>query len=79
MRYDYQIYSILEAVAALDQQVVIHLVPTLTQSLKNSERKWGLGRNSAQKEAYSKLLSQLGQVGRDETQRLEKDHVESIL
>ena len=49
MRYDYQLYSILEAVAALDQQVVIHLVPALTQSLKNSERKWGLGRNSAQR------------------------------
>lgn len=79
MRYDYQLYSILEAVAALDQQVVIHLVPALTQSLKDSERKWGLGRNSAQREAYSKLLSQLGQVGQDEIQRLENDHVESIL
>ena len=49
MRYDYQIYSILEAVAAMDPQVVIHLVPALTQSLKNSEQKWGLGRNTAQR------------------------------
>lgn len=49
MRYDYQIYSILETVAALDQQVVIHLLSTLTQSLKDSERKWGLGRNIAQR------------------------------
>ena len=31
------------------------------------------------REAYSKLLSQLGQVGQDEIQRLENDHVESIL
>ncbi|KAB0355789.1 hypothetical protein FD755_021730 [Muntiacus reevesi] len=79
MGYDYQIYSILEAVAALDPQVVIHLVPALTQALKNSERKWGLGRNTAQREAYSKLLSQLGQVGQDEIQNLQNDHVESIL
>ncbi|XP_030883799.1 protein MMS22-like [Leptonychotes weddellii] len=74
MRYDYQIYGILEIVAALDQQVVIDLLSTLTQSLKDSERKWGLGRNTAQREAYSKLLSHLGQVGQDEMQRLESDN-----
>ncbi|XP_032714063.1 protein MMS22-like [Lontra canadensis] len=74
MRYDYQIYGILETVAALDQQVVINLLSTLTQSLKDSERKWGLGRNIAQREAYSKLLSHLGQVGQDEMQRLESDN-----
>uniref|UniRef100_A0A8D1WLY8 Protein MMS22-like n=1 Tax=Sus scrofa TaxID=9823 RepID=A0A8D1WLY8_PIG len=79
MRYNYQIYSILETVAALDQQVVINLISTLTQSLKSSERKWGLGRNIAQREAYSKLLSHLGQVGQDEIQRLENDNTESIL
>uniref|UniRef100_A0A667GNI1 Protein MMS22-like n=1 Tax=Lynx canadensis TaxID=61383 RepID=A0A667GNI1_LYNCA len=73
-RYDNQIYGILETVAALDQQVVIHLLSTLTQSLKDSERKWGLGRNIAQREAYSKLLSHLGQVGQDEMQRLESDN-----
>ncbi|XP_045246236.2 protein MMS22-like isoform X3 [Macaca fascicularis] len=74
MRYYYQVYSILETVATLDQQVVIHLISTLTQSLKDSEQKWGLGRNIAQREAYSKLLSHLGQVGRDEMQRLENDN-----
>ncbi|VFV20672.1 uncharacterized protein LYPA_23C009592 [Lynx pardinus] len=73
-RYDNQIYGILETVAALDQQVVVHLLSTLTQSLKDSERKWGLGRNIAQREAYSKLLSHLGQVGQDEMQRLESDN-----
>ncbi|XP_011922347.1 PREDICTED: protein MMS22-like isoform X2 [Cercocebus atys] len=74
MRYYYQVYSILETVATLDQQVVIHLISTLTQSLKDSEQKWGLGRNIAQREAYSKLLSHLGQVGQDEMQRLENDN-----
>lgn len=74
MRYDYQVYSILEKVTTLNQQVVIHLISTLTQSLKDSERKWGLGRNIAQREAYSKLLSHLGQMGQDEMQRLENDN-----
>ncbi|XP_055115318.2 protein MMS22-like isoform X3 [Symphalangus syndactylus] len=74
MRYYYQVYSILETVATLDQQVVIHLISTLTQSLKDSEQKWGLGRNIAQREAYSKLLSHLGQMGQDEMQRLEDDN-----
>ncbi|XP_040839735.1 protein MMS22-like [Ochotona curzoniae] len=74
MKYDYQVYNILETVATLNQQIVIHLISTLTQSLKDSERKWGLGRNSAQREAYSKLLSHLGQMGQDEIQRLENDN-----
>uniref|UniRef100_A0A8C4LAY6 Protein MMS22-like n=1 Tax=Equus asinus asinus TaxID=83772 RepID=A0A8C4LAY6_EQUAS len=73
-RYSYQIYNILETVAALDRQLVVHLISTLTQSLKDSERKWGLGRNIAQREAYSKLLSHLGQDGQDEMQRLENDN-----
>ncbi|XP_021077764.1 protein MMS22-like isoform X2 [Mus pahari] len=73
MQYSYQVYSILETVATLNQHVVIQLIPTLTQSLKDSELKWGLGRNIAQREAYSKLLSRLGQVGQGEKQRLESD------
>lgn len=52
MRYSNQIYSILETVAALDQQVVIHLIPALTQSLKDSEQKYGIGRNMAQRYAW---------------------------
>ncbi|XP_054424843.1 protein MMS22-like isoform X1 [Pteronotus mesoamericanus] len=74
MMYANQTYSILESVAAVDQQVVIHLIPTLTQSLKDSEQKWGLGRNIAHRKAYSKLLSHLGQVGQDEMKRLENDN-----
>lgn len=73
MQYSYQVYSILETVATLNQHIVIHLIPTLTQSLEDSERKWGLGKNIAQREAYSKLLSHLGQVGQDEKQRLGTD------
>ena len=73
VQYSYQVYSILEVVAALSGHIVVHLVPTLTQSLKDSELKWGYGRNIAQREAYSKLLSHLGQVGQEEKQSLESD------
>ena len=45
MSYTSQTYSILETVAVLDQQVVLHLVPALTQALRDAEQKWGLGRN----------------------------------
>ncbi|XP_012877806.1 PREDICTED: protein MMS22-like [Dipodomys ordii] len=74
MTYSYQVYSILETAATLNQKIVIHLIPALTHSLKDSELKWGLGRNIAQREAYSKLLSHLGQVGQDEKQRLESEN-----
>lgn len=60
MRYDYQIYGILETVASLDQQVVINLLSTLTQSLKDSERKWGFGRNIAQRYVWIIWLHFLG-------------------
>ncbi|XP_010635668.1 protein MMS22-like isoform X2 [Fukomys damarensis] len=73
IRYSYQVYSILETVTVLNQQVVIHLITTLTQSLKDSELKWGLGKNIEQRETYRKLLSHLGQVGQHEIQRLESD------
>ncbi|KAK7812764.1 hypothetical protein U0070_013826 [Myodes glareolus] len=49
VQYSYQVYSILEVVAALSGHIVVHLVPTLTQSLKDSELKWGYGRNIAQR------------------------------
>uniref|UniRef100_A0A8D0HB23 Protein MMS22-like n=1 Tax=Sphenodon punctatus TaxID=8508 RepID=A0A8D0HB23_SPHPU len=47
--YDLQVYSILELVAVLGQPLVISLIPTITQSLKDSEHKQGLGRNTAQR------------------------------
>ncbi|KFZ59479.1 Protein MMS22-like, partial [Antrostomus carolinensis] len=45
--YDHRVFSILETVAVLDQTLVTSLIPTITQSLKDSEQKQGLGRNAA--------------------------------
>ncbi|NXX92775.1 MMS22 protein, partial [Centropus bengalensis] len=47
--YDHRVCSILETVAVLDQPLVTSLIPTITQSLKDSEHKQGLGRNAAQR------------------------------
>ncbi|KFR17631.1 Protein MMS22-like, partial [Opisthocomus hoazin] len=47
--YDHRVFSILETVAVLDQTLVTSLIPTITQSLKDSEHKQGLGRNAAQR------------------------------
>ncbi|CAM5131976.1 unnamed protein product [Natator depressus] len=71
--YDHQIYSILEVVAVLDQHLVISLIPTITQSLKDSEHKQGLGRNIAQREAYKRLLSHLTAAGQNEILKLENE------
>ncbi|XP_072498988.1 protein MMS22-like isoform X3 [Notamacropus eugenii] len=73
MIYEQQVYNILEIVAELDQQIVTSLIPTLTQCLKDSELKQGLGRNTAQREAYSRLLSFLGQPGQEERLKLENE------
>ncbi|KAM4772027.1 protein MMS22-like [Rhinophrynus dorsalis] len=61
--YDHQIFGILETLSVLDQPIVISLIPTITQSLKESEHKHGLGRNASSREAYRRLLSQLGEHG----------------
>ncbi|CAH2252650.1 MMS22-like [Pelobates cultripes] len=68
--YDHQIYSILETISVLDQHLVISLIPTVTQSLKESEHKRGLGRNASSRESYRRLLSQLGEHGQAELQKL---------
>lgn len=47
--YDNQVYSILEAVAVLDQSLVISLIPAMTEALRNSEYKQGLGKNTVQR------------------------------
>ncbi|NXF08486.1 MMS22 protein, partial [Smithornis capensis] len=47
--YDHRVFSILEKVAVLHQMLVTSLIPTITQSLKDSEHKQGLGRNAAQR------------------------------
>ncbi|KAF7254531.1 Protein MMS22-like [Varanus komodoensis] len=71
--YDNQVYSILEAVAALDQSLVISLIPAMTEALRNSEYEQGLGRNAVQREAYKRLLSQLTEAGQMEIQKLENE------
>ncbi|KAM8954199.1 protein MMS22-like [Pelodytes ibericus] len=69
--YDHQIYSILVTISVLNQNLVISLIPTITQSLKESEHKRGLGRNASSREAYRRLLSHLGEHGQAELQKLE--------
>ncbi|XP_042326263.1 protein MMS22-like [Sceloporus undulatus] len=71
--YGNQVYSILEAVAVLDQPLVISLIPAMTEALRNSEYKQGLGRNTVQREAYKRLLSQLTEAGQTEILRLENE------
>nr|XP_014345731.1 PREDICTED: protein MMS22-like [Latimeria chalumnae] len=73
MIYDHQVYHVLEKVAVLDQALVIGLIPTVTQALKDSEYKQGLGRNSGQRDAYGRLLSHLGEAGQAEILKLEDD------
>ncbi|XP_040284722.1 protein MMS22-like isoform X1 [Bufo bufo] len=71
--YDYHIFSILETLAVLDQSLVGSLIPTISQSLKESEHKRGLGRNASSREAYRRLLSHLGEHGQDELRTLENE------
>uniref|UniRef100_A0A8C6Z9F4 Protein MMS22-like n=1 Tax=Nothoprocta perdicaria TaxID=30464 RepID=A0A8C6Z9F4_NOTPE len=71
--YDQRVFSILETVAVLDQALVACLIPTITECLKDSEHKQGLGRNSAQREAYKRLLSHLAEAGQNEIQKLENE------
>nr|XP_033791664.1 protein MMS22-like [Geotrypetes seraphini]XP_033791665.1 protein MMS22-like [Geotrypetes seraphini] len=71
--YDHQVYNILTTLSGIDQSLVVSLIPTITQSLKNSEHKQGLGRNIIQREAYRRLLSHLGESGQSEILKLESD------
>ncbi|CAJ1061947.1 protein MMS22-like isoform X1 [Xyrichtys novacula] len=71
--YDRQVYSVLETVAVLDPSVVQALIPNLSASLRNTEHKRGLGRNTALRSAYRKLLSLLGECGHAEMTSLEAD------
>lgn len=45
--YDRQVFSVLETVAVLDPSVVQALIPNLSLSLRNTEHKRGLGKNTA--------------------------------
>ncbi|XP_041418948.1 protein MMS22-like isoform X2 [Xenopus laevis] len=69
--YDQQIFGILETISVLDQPLVIRLIPTITQSLMDSEHKRGLGRNASSRAAYRRLLSLLGEQGQVALQMLD--------
>nr|XP_057909184.1 protein MMS22-like isoform X2 [Doryrhamphus excisus]XP_057909185.1 protein MMS22-like isoform X2 [Doryrhamphus excisus]XP_057909186.1 protein MMS22-like isoform X2 [Doryrhamphus excisus]XP_057909187.1 protein MMS22-like isoform X2 [Doryrhamphus excisus]XP_057909189.1 protein MMS22-like isoform X2 [Doryrhamphus excisus]XP_057909190.1 protein MMS22-like isoform X2 [Doryrhamphus excisus] len=71
--YDKQIYSVLETVAVLDPPAVQALIPTLSLSLRNTEHKRGLGKNTTLRNAYKKLLCLLGESGQAEIASLELD------
>lgn len=71
--YDRQVYSVLETVAVLDPAVVQALIPNLSLSLRNTEKKRGLGRNTALRGGYKKLLCLLGESGKAEITSLEED------
>ncbi|KAL0984652.1 hypothetical protein UPYG_G00144740 [Umbra pygmaea] len=71
--YDRQVYSILETVAVLDSRAVLALIPVLSMSLRNTEHKRGLGKNTTLRNAYRKLLTLLGDSGQAEMISLEED------
>ncbi|XP_051880793.1 protein MMS22-like isoform X2 [Pristis pectinata] len=71
--YDHQVYNIIEMVAVLNRDLVISLIPTLSQTLKDTEHKQGLGRNNSQRESYRRLLVRLGEEGQAEIIKLEND------
>ncbi|KAM7420238.1 hypothetical protein PAMA_014778 [Pampus argenteus] len=71
--YDRQVFGVLETVAVLDPSVVQALIPNLSLSLRNTEHKRGLGKNTALRGAYRKLLCLLGESGQAEITSLEAD------
>uniref|UniRef100_A0A8C9TJ92 Protein MMS22-like n=1 Tax=Scleropages formosus TaxID=113540 RepID=A0A8C9TJ92_SCLFO len=71
--YEHQVYGVLEVVSVLDRSVVEGLIPMLSLSLRNTECKRGLGRNTILRNAYKKLLSNLGETGHAEIIRLDED------
>ncbi|XP_078068762.1 protein MMS22-like isoform X3 [Mustelus asterias] len=71
--YVHQVYNMMEMIAGLNRDLVISLIPTLSQTLKDTEHKRGLGRNNSQRESYKKLLVLLGEEGQAEIIKLETE------
>ncbi|KAL2084836.1 hypothetical protein ACEWY4_020354 [Coilia grayii] len=71
--YDQQMYSVLETVSLLDRGSVETLIPVLSLSLRNLEQKRGQGRNNSLRNAYKRLLSQLGESGQAEVVSLDAE------
>ncbi|XP_051575519.1 protein MMS22-like [Myxocyprinus asiaticus] len=71
--YDQQVYNVLEVVAILHPSTVTALIPFLSQSLRKTESKRGLGKNSSLRNGYRRLLALLGDSGQAEMIILEED------
>ncbi|KAF7692774.1 protein MMS22-like [Silurus meridionalis] len=71
--YEQQMYSALETVAVLCPSAVSPLIPVLSQSLRNTEQKRGIGKNTSLRNAYRTLLALLGDAGQAEMIILEED------
>ncbi|XP_017351933.2 protein MMS22-like isoform X2 [Ictalurus punctatus] len=71
--YELQMYSALETVAILSPLAVSTLIPILSQSLRNTEQKRGIGKNTSLRNAYRTLLALLGDAGQAEMIVLEED------
>ncbi|KAA0703449.1 Protein MMS22-like [Triplophysa tibetana] len=71
--YDQQVYNVLEVVAVLHPSTVTALIPFLSLSLRKTESKRGLGKNSSLRNGYKKLLGLLGESGQAEMISLEED------
>lgn len=71
--YDQQVYNVLEVVAVLHPFTVTALIPFLSLSLRKTESKRGLGKNSSLRNGYKKLLALLGDSGQAEMISFEND------
>uniref|UniRef100_A0A4W4F668 Protein MMS22-like n=1 Tax=Electrophorus electricus TaxID=8005 RepID=A0A4W4F668_ELEEL len=69
--YDLQVYTVLETVAILSPSTVVSLIPVLSRSLRNTEQKRGLGRNTLLRNGYRAVLALLGEAGQTEMVDLE--------
>ncbi|KAI4874982.1 hypothetical protein NFI96_026620 [Prochilodus magdalenae] len=71
--YELQVYNMLQTLAVLSPSSVACLIPVLSLSLRNTEQKRGLGRNTSLRNAYKSLLGLLGEAGQAELVSLEED------
>uniref|UniRef100_A0A673LQ35 Protein MMS22-like n=1 Tax=Sinocyclocheilus rhinocerous TaxID=307959 RepID=A0A673LQ35_9TELE len=71
--YDQQVYNVLEVAAVLHPFTVTALIPFLSLSLRKTECKRGLGKNTSLRNGYRRLLALLGDSGQAEMISLEED------
>ncbi|XP_026998662.2 protein MMS22-like [Tachysurus fulvidraco] len=71
--YELQMYGALETVAVLSPSAVSALIPGLSRSLRDTEQKRGIGKNTSLRNAYRNLLALLGDAGQAEIIILEED------